>query len=143
MAVHLVKMAVGLEDVGALRAIQARRIRPGKRGARAVVCHRTRFRPRRAEEIVDGGSIYWVIRGYIQARQRVHEIVSVIGNDGALRCELRLDPVLVKTEPRPMRPFQGWRYLHPASSPADLTLGGSDAEPPPAMAAELRRLGLL
>lgn len=143
MAVHLVKMAVGVDDVDALRAIQARRLRAREDGAAAVVCHRTRFRPRRARVVVAEGSIYWVIKGYIQVRQRVKEIAAVIGDDGDPRCELRLDPMLVRTEPRPVRPFQGWRYLDERAAPPDLMFGSAGDEPPPEMATELRRLGLL
>ena len=143
MPVHLVKMAVGVDDVDALRRTQAERLRVREDGAGAVVCHRTRFRPRRARDVVADGSMYWVIKGYIRARQNVDEIVSIIGDDGEAYCELRLDPTLARTEPRPVRAFRGWRYLDGRAAPPDLICDPGADQAPPEMAVELRRLGLL
>ncbi len=82
--------------------------------------HRTRNKPKRADELCDGGSIYWVIAGVLQARQRVTEILDDHWEDGSRCAGLVLDPALVRVEARAMKPFQGWRYLPPADAPADI-----------------------
>jgi hypothetical protein len=100
--------------------------------------------PRRHEELLAGGSIYWVIRGFVSARQRFTGIERTICSDGSVATLLVLDPDLVRTLPTPHRPFQGWRYLDPADAPRDLKdLVGGAAEMPVAMLAELRQLGLM
>ena len=100
--------------------------------------------PSRALELVDGGSLYWVIKGQLAARQRLLEIEPFVGDDGIRRCRLWLDPDVAPIRPRPMRPFQGWRYLAEEYAPADLTAAGAGAADMPE---ELRRalgeLGLL
>ena len=122
MTVHLIKLSVGCEGVSHLREFQARRLAgkdvPGRVGE---VWHRTRIGPRRRDEILDGGSIYWVIKRAVQARQRILELRSVTGEDGIERCEFILDPTIVQTRPQPRRAFQGWRYLEAADAPPDLS----------------------
>jgi hypothetical protein len=104
----------------------------------------TRNMPKRADEVLDGGSIYWVIKGYVRVRQRIKGFDWGVGRSGRKRCAIILDPKLVKTELMPQRPMQGWRYLDPDSAPRDLAPGGKDMpELPPGMAEELRELGLL
>ena len=145
MALHLVKLCVGVDSVAQLRRWQARRLRAG-----AALEHRTRNMPRRRDEVLAGGSLYWVIKGFVRVRQRIVGLEPRPGEDGRRCCAIRLDAALVPTLPRPHRPFQGWRYLDPAEAPADLvdaaiaaaTPGLSEA-PPAAMLAELRSLGLL
>jgi hypothetical protein len=145
VTVHLVKMAVGVESIPHLEEIQARRLRlAAEAGGPAVLRHVTRNTPRRAEEIVDGGSIYWVIRGFIQVRQAIVEIAEHADSDGTPACALVLAPHVVRTELRPMRPFQGWRYLLAEKAPPDLRPNGTAAGGlPPELAEELRALGLL
>jgi hypothetical protein len=84
--------------------------------------------PKRKTELLDNGSLYWVIKHQIQARQRILELEEVVGDDGIKRCKIHLDPELVRTAPAPKRPFQGWRYLKPEQAPADMTeqTGGED-----------------
>ena len=136
MPLHLVKLAVGIEDLAQLR--QARAARAAERGGSWVP---TRNRPRRAEEVLAGGSIYWVIHGHIRARQCVIGFRSRREEGGRRSCLIVVDPQLVPTLPRPYRPFQGWRYLAPEDAPPDAPQG---QEPPPdRMLAELRALGLL
>jgi hypothetical protein len=136
MPLHLVKLAVGIDDLAQLRRMRAERA--AERGGHWIY---TRNRPRRAEEVLDGGSIYWVIRGHIRVRQRVSGFRDMREEGGRRHCLIAVDPQLVPTVPRPYRPFQGWRYLLPADAPPDLPQGG---EPPPdRMLAELRELGLL
>lgn len=139
MNLHLIKLSVGTEDLEDMRRWQAKRLRTA-----GYLFHRTRMRPRRQEELLSGGSIYWVVRGQILARQQLIGIEPVIDEDGRADNHLMLGPCLVPTVPRPHRPFQGWRYLAAGDAPADLAdLPEGAQDMPPAMAAELRALGLL
>lgn len=136
---HLIKLSVGTEGVEHLERWQARRHRLSGR-----VFHQTRMMPRRAEELLQGGSIYWVIKGVIQVRQRLVAIERKIDNEGRRSTLLVLDPELVRTVPTPHRAFQGWRYLAPSDAPGDLGTAPADApDMPSEMIAELRALGLL
>lgn len=147
MPVHLIKLAVGVDSVEALaerqRQRRAERIAAGGPDRLQIL---TRIAPRRLDEVLDGGSLYWVVKGSLMVRQRLLAVEPVLVGEGARRTALVLDETLVRTRPRRTRPFQGWRYLEAAGVPADLRAGerpGEDDEPPPAMAAELRELGLL
>lgn len=97
--------------------------------------------PRRAEEILDGGSIYWVIQGHFSVRQRIVGIEPVTANDGTRKCKLDLDPEHIPVEPLAKRPFQGWRYLTATDAPRDLDLGAGDDSQQ--LARALSELGLL
>jgi hypothetical protein len=112
---HLIKLSVGPKDVAALAAIQKERLRTDP-PLRAW----TRMFPKRGEEITAGGSIYWVIAGFVRVRQRVLEIREEAWDDGTPCAALVLDPALVAVEARPMKPFQGWRYLRPEEAPPDV-----------------------
>lgn len=139
--IHLVKLAVGVKDPGHLAEIQHRRA-----AADPPLRHQTRSFPKRAAELADGGSIYWVITGAILVRQLVLDVIEDVWDDGTTCTGLVLDPTLVRVEARPMKPFQGWRYLAPDDAPADLPEGGriSGIEAlPPALRRELRALALL
>jgi hypothetical protein len=138
---HLLKMAVGVADLDALRRVRAERIK--RLGGSFVY---TRNHPRRAEELLAGGSLYWVIRGQIRMRQRITGFKTARDDKGRAYCLIAVDCELVPTLPRPRRPFQGWRYLGPADAPPDLPaagVAGAGDEPMPAhLVAELRALGL-
>lgn len=134
--VHLIKLAVGCDGIDALKAFQAARL-----AAFGHVFHLTRSAPKRADELIDGGSIYWVIKGAISARQLVLDVLSEQDEEGKPRCRLILDAAVAEVEPRAFKPFQGWRYLEPDVAPRDRRAG--EEEPPPEMAAELRALGLI
>jgi len=102
--------------------------------------------PRRGDALLSGGSIYWVIKGLITARQTLLEICPVVESDGGKATHLILDPLLVRTVPRAQRAFQGWRYLRPENAPGDLAASdgsGGLAEMPEAMLAELKELCLI
>lgn len=139
---HLIKLSVGTTDVGDLASWQARRLRDSvESGGGRRLWHTTRNMPRRGEELLGGGSIYWVIKGRVLARQRLSGLERDVDMEGRRFCRLMLDPDLIEVAPWPHRPFQGWRYLQAADAPPDL-----DAIDPglsPEMAAELRELGLL
>jgi len=142
--VHLIKLAVGVEDVAHLQRIQeTRRACARVEGRPPIARHITRSRPKRSEDVLAGGSMYWVIRGLLQVRQRIVSLEEAIGEDGIPRCAIGFDDELVRVAPRPCRPFQGWRYLDPAEAPPDLDGEGGDAGMPPELLAELRELGLL
>lgn len=145
MTIHLLKMAVGVESVDQLRRLQKARLAQAKEpDGPGHLRHLTRNMPKRADEVLDGGSMYWVIKGYVRVRQRIRGFGWAVGRSGRRRCAIILDPKLVKTELMPQRPLQGWRYLDPAAAPADLAAGAKDIpELPPGMAEELRSLGLL
>jgi hypothetical protein len=138
---HMLKLAAGIRDVPHLQAVQAARLARDP-PLRTQTCNS----PRRAAEVVDGGSIYWVISGSILVRQRIVAIGPDRWDDGTACAGLQLDPVLVPVQGRPTRPFQGWRYLEPEAAPADLVeaVGAAGVEAlPDAMRRDLQALGLL
>ena len=138
MPLHLIKLSVGAASLDDLRRWQA------QHGAAAPpLRHRTRNFPRRAAEILDGGSIYWVINRLVTARQPVRDIVEGVREDGSRCTDLILDPVLVPVQPRVAKPFQGWRYLPHADAPRDMVQGESTAELPEALRRELAGLALI
>jgi hypothetical protein len=138
MTVHLIKLCVGVSEVQELADWQARRLKQTKR-----VYHVTRMLPQRASEILDGGSLYWVIRGLVLVRQRITAVERFRDEDGIRRCKLVFDPELVMVKPQPRRAFQGWRYLDPRDAPPDLPKGKRASDLPPKLRAELAELGLL
>jgi len=143
VTVNLIKLAVGVEDFAHLAQLQAQRSRDNAAaGLGPYPRHLTRNRPRRQEELLDGGSIYWVIKGQIRARQTIKALEDVIDADGVARCAIVLDGELHPTQGKPHRAFQGWRYLDCAQAPRDAT-GGADADLPDDLARALDDLGLL
>ncbi len=128
-AVNLIKLSVGTETVEGLAAWQRDARAQGPDG---LPRHITRKWPKRAPEILSGGSIYWVIKGLVQCRQRVMRLDEVIGEDGIRRCAIVLAPELHRTQSVQRRPFQGWRYLPPGDSPPDLPDGRQDEDALPA-----------
>jgi hypothetical protein len=99
--------------------------------------------PKRGAELLDGGSLYWVIRGQVAARQELRDIETFTDAEGIGRCRLWMAPEVVPVLPRPFRPFQGWRYLAPKDAPPDLRGRGDVAEMPEELRRELSVLGLL
>lgn len=116
---HLAKLAVGVRDIAHLRDLQAARV-----AARPPLRHQTRSFPRRTAELTDGGSIYWVIRGAMVVRQRVLAVVEDRWDDETRCAGLVLHPELIPVSGRPVRAFQGWRYLPATEAPTDLGAGG-------------------
>jgi hypothetical protein len=135
--IHLIKLCVGAEKVEDLIDWQAARYGTGP------ACHVTRMWPKRGDEILDGGSLFWVFKGVVLARQKVIGLEERPGEDGITRCAILLDRDVVRTEALPRRPFQGWRYLTPADAPKDLAPGREREEPLPRdLMAALAEIGL-
>lgn len=145
MTLHLIKLSVGVESLDHLADLQRDRLAARRaRGETPDLMHITRMWPRRQEELLDGGSLYWVIKGSVRCRQRLLGFAETVNGRGQPACGLVLDPELVAVAPRSFRAFQGWRYLAPADAPRDLARNGAqDADLPPEMAEELRGLGLI
>lgn len=145
MPLHLLKLCVGATSISDLAAwVGARRAHALALGQNFEQKHTTRMMPKRADEIIAGGSLYWVIKGQIAARQLLLDIRPFTGDDGISRCDLVLDPAIVPVAGRVCRPFQGWRYLADADAPRDLAALAEGASAlPEEMRRELRSLGLL
>lgn len=140
-SLHLVKLAVGPESLSDLTAWQERRLREQRHEKQQPeLMHITRQMPKRAEELLRGGSLYWVIKGAICARQRLLELRPLMRN-GVPHCGIVYDSEIIRVVPRPRRPFQGWRYLQPADAPPDLITDAGDV--PEEMLRELTELGLI
>ncbi|PRY22998.1 hypothetical protein CLV78_10550 [Aliiruegeria haliotis] len=138
--VNLVKLCVGAENVEDLLEWQGS---PRAWGPDGAPRHITRMWPKREAEILNGGSLYWVFKGLILARQRIVRLDEVLGGDGITRCALVLDTTVHRTEAVPKRPFQGWRYLKPEDAPADLAKARQHEDPlPPALSAALAEIGV-
>jgi hypothetical protein len=138
MTLHLLKLCVGAETIADLetrRTVQRRK-------AFQHHTHVTRMTPRRADELLDGGSLYWVIKGRIAARQVLLGIESFVDQEGIGRCRLLLEPKIVPVVPRPFRAFQGWRYLIHVDRPPDLR-GTGKQQMPVELRLELAALGLV
>jgi hypothetical protein len=145
MALHLIKLCVGTDSIRDLQDwIKERLAEKRRRKQTPEHIHTTRMMPTRADELLDGGSLYWVIRGEIACRQALADIREYKDKEGVRRCQLVLSPKVVPVVPRPRGPFQGWRYLNGKDAPADLTRGVKGlAKLPEEMRRELRELGLL
>lgn len=146
MPLHLIKLSVGTDSIADLQGwiddkIKAQKKRGVKKPERI---HTTRMVPKRADELKDGGSIYWVIKGQIMCREVILDIRPFTDKDGIHRCKLVLDPKCIPVEPRPRAAFQGWRYLEDKEAPRDLgKIGKGALAMPEEMRRELMQLGLL
>lgn len=144
MTVHLVKLCVGADDISDLAEWQAERLAEKKKLKQPqVLAHVTRMAPKRAEELLSGGSLYWVMKGVIRCRQKLIGIEPFTDNEGIGRCRLVLDNEIVPTRRQERRPFQGWRYLEAKDAPPDVKKGEAGDDMPEEMRRELEELGLL
>ena len=142
VALHLIKLCVGVDSIAELAAWQKKRAQQRKKdGGPADIMHITRMTPKREDELLKGGSIYWVIKGQIAVRQRLRAIKPVV-RGGVPHCALVLHKTLIATQRRAHRPFQGWRYFDEADAPPDLKARDKKALPEQ-LRAELTELGLL
>lgn len=146
MPLHLQKLCVGAATVEDLEAWIAFRLEQKRQmGIKPEQAHTTRMAPKRREELLDGGSLYWVMKGSMCCRQKLLDIRPVEGDDGITRHDLVLEPRVIRTEFRPRRPFQGWRYLKDDEAPGDLNgaFGGSAPDMPIEMRRDLQELCLI
>ncbi len=145
MPLHFIKLCVGCDSVRDLQDwIKQKLKEKRRRGEKAEHIHRTRMVPKRAEELTDGGSLFWVIRGEILCRQRIRDVRPFRDKDGVGRCGLVLEPKVVLVIPRPFRAFQGWRYLAVKDAPRDLAKAAPGAAAmPEKLRRELSQLGLM
>lgn len=144
MALHLIKLCVGCDSVQDLTDwVEERLAEKRRRGEKPLHVHRTRQMPKRRDDIVDGGSLYWVIKGSIMVREPILDLVAVTDANGVAHCDIQLSGEFTLVEPRRFRPFQGWRYLDTKEAPSDLRSAGAARDLPPEFVKELAVLGLL
>lgn len=144
MALNLVKLCVGVSAIEELQAWMDYRLSERARtGKPHEQIHTTRMFPKQKEALLEGGSLFWVIKGHIQVRQHLVDLRPVVDNEGIKRCEIVLEPRLIATEWQPRRAFQGWRYLKPEDAPRDLPSDRGEGEMPAKLKLELAELGLL
>ena len=137
MTIHMVKLSVGAEDVDDIARWQARQMKTVPNPV-----HHTRMFPKRAAEMLKGGSIYWVVKGAIRVRQRIVDLRPERDAEGREMCAILFDPELVRTYARAKRPFQGWRYLKPEDAPRDLKSGEAALDIPPDLDTALKNAGV-
>lgn len=138
--VNLIKLSVGTEDVTGLAAWQATPRAQTKDGNPR---HITRMWPKREAELLNGGSIYWVIKGVILCRQPILRLDAYESDDGIRRCSIVSKPGLIRVTATPKRAFQGWRYLPPEDAPEDIPEGRQDEAPlPPELSKALAVIGV-
>ena len=138
MTVHLKKLSVGAKTIESLKLWQSRRIKLG-----LPVIHPTRNWPRRSAELLDGGCLFWIIKGQICVRQTIVDLIEVKREDGRPACGIVLAPELIPVWPRRVRIFQGWRYLETVDAPDDMPVSDGETPMPSELISELRELGLL
>ena len=143
MAIHLQKLSVGSESIATLQDWQKMVVRRRvKKGLSPHHQHITRMFPKQKEALLDGGSIYWAIKGLIQCRNEIVDLEETQTKDGRKACAIVMDPNLIAVVPTPKRPFQGWRYLKVEDAPADLGLINGAGDLPPELRAKLVNLGV-
>jgi hypothetical protein len=138
--INIIKLGVGADSIDDLIAWRAQNAHVWPKGTNI---HVTRMFPKRVDEVLAGGSLYWIIKGEVLLRQRIVDLQAVQGGDGINRCAIVMDAELIRTHAAPRRPFQGWRYLDPKDSPPDLPQGRASEVPlPQDMARALAEIGL-
>jgi len=138
MALNLIKLCVGVSEIEEMSSW----VKIAKK-SKEDCDHVTRMFPRRKDEIIPGGSLYWVIRGLILCRQPIADLQEVMGADGIRRCRILFEPQIIEVRPTPRRAFQGWRYLTAEDSPVDLPRGEKGSDVSDKMRRELVELGLI
>jgi hypothetical protein len=144
MSLNLIKLCVGCDSVEDLEEWIAFRLEERRRaGEPAEQFHTTRMVPSRRDELLDGGSLYWVIKAQVQCRQRLLDVRPFVDAEGIGRCHLVLEPTVIRTDWQPRRAFQGWRYLMAKDAPSDVGALDGRGALPPTLRNELAALGLL
>lgn len=143
--VNLLRTAAGIKDLRELQDVQTHFRTRRMKGVGQAVVLTTRNTPKRAGELLEGGSVYWIVKNIIQARQAILDIDTVTDADGEKTCVILLEPKIIRVTPVAQRAVQGWRYLEKAKTPQDLGVlrVSNDATPPEDMADDLRQMGLL
>ncbi len=146
---NLIRTAVGIGSLAELAEVQEHfRTMTSAEGRKAVIVT-TRNKPTRENDLLNGGSVYWIIRNVIRARQAVIDIQVAQDEEGRNFCQIFLDPTIMLVHPVDHRAIQGWRYLPPERAPADAGRYDASADTgesdniPPEMESELKALGLL
>lgn len=137
MTIHMVKLCVGADNIDDLVSWQQRLLQTLPNPV-----HHTRMTPKRRDEMLAGGSIYWVIKRAIRARQRIIDIRNFDDETGRSMCELVFDPEIIRTYAQPKRPFQGWRYLKPGAAPRDLNSKEGAVDLPAELDEALKQAGV-
>ena len=144
MTIHLLRMAARVASVANLKQLQAERLAQSSSENRCELYTYTRNIPKRIDELIDGGSIYWVVKKYIKVRQKILRIERLTNDEGRAYCAIQIDPELKQVVARRQKAFQGWRYLRPEDIPIDLHPSQSNVTNlPSALVDELRELGLI
>jgi hypothetical protein len=144
LTVNIIKLCVGVEDPETLQSYNDMRLAQKKKAKEPLeLMHVTRMTPKRVDEVLDNGSLYWVMKGIVRCRQRILELRPLVDEEGKSHCGFVLDHELVLTERLAKRPFQGWRYLEPSNAPGDARFSEGEDDMPIEMREELRELGLL
>lgn len=142
MTIHLRKLCVGADSIDDLsRYVDHVVAQRRKAGEEPLYQHTTRMWPKKEADLLAGGSIYWIIKGMICVRQSISGLEEHVSADGTRYCRILLEPDLIRVDPRPHRPFQGWRYLKPDDAPRDLSASEQKVEPE--LARDLAALGLI
>ena len=142
MTVHLQKLSVGSESITGLQEWQEQAVKARvAKGLPAYHQHVTRMFPKQSEALLDGGSIYWVIKGMIQCRNKIIGLDEVLTEDGRKACAIIMQLELIAVVPTPKRPFQGWRYLKAGDAPVDLTEASGAQDLPPELRRKLVNIG--
>jgi hypothetical protein len=141
MSINLIKLSVGSESIESMARWQTSARAKGPDGQPR---HVTRMWPRREAELLNGGSIYWVVKGVLLCRQPILRLDEVVRADGIRRCGIVLKPGLIPVIPTPRRPFQGWRYLPSEDAPMDMDPArASEARLPTELSVALAEIGVL
>ncbi len=141
--INMIKICVGAQTVLDLHHWQEKRLEKTDHSSTLCTKHITRMRPKRAKEILNGGSLYWVFKGFILARQEILALEDTIGEDNITRCSIILDSQIVITEAQRKRPFQGWRYFQMENAPRDLkTFSANDIQLPLSLERGLHEIGI-
>ncbi len=140
MALHLIKLCVGVSTLEELQEWRDEALAEKKRKKQPLVYdHVTRQMPKRGDEIINKGSLYWVIAGQIACRSPIIGLEPIV-KGGQPHCRIVMAPQTIRIHPRPFRPFQGWRYLKAQDAPPDVA--GQMEVPEDQLLEELRRFGV-
>jgi len=143
MSINMIKLSVGSLSIQTLAAWQKSvAVRRAAEGMPAYADHITRMSPKRKDELLADGSIYWVIKGIIQCRNKILDLAETHTQDGRKACRIVLAPKLIPVVPTPKRAFQGWRYLKLEDTPQDLSALGDAEHLPPSLREKLVQLGV-